>query len=323
MTKLFLTGATGLLGKEVVRQFHATGVEITALKRANSNISDLPETIHWITGNLEDPLSYLNQIEEADVVVHMAAKVSFNPKRARSIIDFNVNTTKEIVNACLEHNKKMIYVSSVAALGDLKSQMVTEQSDFDLNGTNTAYAKSKYLAEIEVQRGIAEGLQAIIVNPSIIIGEPANWYESTGSFWQRIDKGVRHYPQGSTGFVDVKDVAKAIVQLYQKELFGEQFIVNGSNASYQSFFQLIHQSLNKSTQLKPMPKWVGGILWRLAKVVNPLGLTIPFSKALVKTMNSNVEYSSEKLQQAIGINFTPLAQSVNEASASFLATKKG
>ena len=314
---LFITGGTGLLGREFLHTFSKAGYKIIALKRETSKTHQLPSSIEWVTGNLNDPMSYLPKLEQADLVIHSAANVSFNPARKKQIIRFNVDTTKDIVNACLQNEIDLLHVSSVATLGKIEDGLYDETSDFDANLPNTAYALSKYYSEMDVWRGIAEGLQAIIINPSIIVGIPAQWHESSGTFWQQIAGGFSYYPKGKTGFVDARDAAEISRKLYETEAFGERFIVNGHNKAYEEFFRQIHKNLGRNSTMKPIPKWVSAIAWRIAKLSRFLGGNIPFSKTVHKTMNTSISYSSDKVLNRVDHSFYPFEESVEWVTKQF------
>lgn len=308
--KVFITGGTGLLGREITTLLCKNKFEVVALKRHTSKIDHFPKAVHWVKGDLAEPNTYLPALQQADIVIHAAAKVSFNPSRSNSILQFNVSTTNQIATACLKQNIPLIYISSVAALGSLQDTHIDESSNFSIHENNTAYAKSKYLAEKEVWQAISNGLQAMILNPSIILGIPAKWHESTGNFWKQIQKGLRFAPTGITGFVDARDVASILFQLIQEPRFGQAFIVNAENRSYQEFFQQIASSMGKQTTISTFPKWIGEVLWRASSFVRLFGIKAPMSKALHKTMHNKFYYNNSKIEQATGFQFRPIEESI-------------
>lgn len=320
--RIFITGATGLLGREILQEFLQKGYQIIALKREKSDISNFHGNIEWITGDLEYFDTYAEVFSKVDLVIHAAGKVGFHPHRGRQIIHFNTNTTKDIVNACLEHRCELIFVSSVAALGQSKNGFTSEQDDFDLNALHNDYDYSKYFSEMEVWRGIAEGLKAIMINPSIILGIPARWHESSGTFWKQIRGGFSYYPQGSTGFVDARDVAFATRKLYENQSFGERFIINSENRSYEDFLKSIHQSFGRNSNMKAVPKWISSIAWRLSSIGRLVGLKPVYSKALHKTINSHQAFSNQKIKETIDIKFRKLEESVNWVSEQYLADEQ-
>ena len=317
-SRVFITGGTGLLGRQILHRFFEEGCSLTALKRETSNTDGLPNQIHWVQGDLNRPATYLSNLQQADLVIHSAAKVSFNPKRKNQTIQFNVRTTETIAEACLEAGIPLVHISSVSALGSLSDHSIDETSSFSLNATNTAYAKSKYLSEQKVWACINKGLRAVILNPSIIIGIPAKWHESSGSFWQQIDQGLSYAPTGVTGFVDARDVAEVALQLVRQQQYGQSFLVNAENLGYQNFFQMIADSLGKEKKVKVFPKWMSELLWPLATVVRKIGLKVSLTKALHQTIHQKFYYDNSKVKNALDVEFRPVEESIKWVSERYL-----
>ncbi|MCU0370166.1 MAG: NAD-dependent epimerase/dehydratase family protein, partial [Bacteroidales bacterium] len=234
---IFITGATGLVGSHLTFELVRSGQPVRALKRPSSDMgmlekvfrlySDNPEnllsTIEWVEGDILDIFSLEEAMEGADTAYHCAALVSFLPKDRKKLIKINTEGTANVVNAALEKKlRKLCHVSSIAALG--RPENLTDVIDEDLvwktSRNNSVYAVSKYGAEREVWRGTAEGLDAVIVNPSIILGVAGNSQGSSRLFntvWQ----GLKVYPPGKNGFVDVRDVARAMILLMNGDFRNE------------------------------------------------------------------------------------------------------
>lgn len=320
---VFVTGATGILGREILQHCHQLGYQILALRRSTSNIEGLPSEIQWVTGDLNDSFSYQDALKRADFVIHSGAMVSFAGKDAHKMLQFNTNVTKDIVNFCLSNEKPLLYVSSVATLSHQSyKKILTEDDDFDENTLNTAYAKSKYFAEMEVWRGIAEGLKASIVNPGIILGEPKVWNRSTGMIWTNLQKGLTFYPAGKTGYVDGRDVAKVLLSLYEKQLFGERFILVADHLSYQEIYTTILKQLKKQANPKPAPKVLSSILWRFSELLKRFGFSPTYTKEVHFTLNSQQFYSSEKVKELLQFKFLPIEESIQRMTNAFLADKQ-
>lgn len=313
--KVLITGATGLLGNALIQEF-ASHFDVYALHRSTSTLPAVTG-VKWVLGDLQEISSMHDFLAEYDFVIHAAALVSFTEIRPQDVIDFNVESTKAIVNACLDLHKKLLFVSSVAALGSEPEKLTTEKDDFDTSRLQTNYAWSKHLSEMEVWRGISEGLQAIIVNPSIILGIPSSWEKSSGSFWTRIDKGLNRYPIGATGFVDARDVALACRLFIQNNCYGERFIVNSTNWKYKEFFHAIKQSLGKDSRLVPLKRWQSSILWRLALLFSVFNGRILFPKAMHQTVCSTVKYSSDKLLNTIDMKYRTIEDTIQWVSNAY------
>jgi dihydroflavonol-4-reductase len=132
----------------------------------------------------------------------------------------NVEGTANLVNAALEKGvRKICHVSSVAALGRLdEQQLITEETNWVPSKKISGYSESKFFSEVEIWRGIEEGLNAVIVNPSIILG-PANWETGSAKMFKTVWDGMKFFTRGVTGFVDVRDVVKAMILLMDEQYF--------------------------------------------------------------------------------------------------------
>lgn len=213
---IFLTGGTGLVGAHILLKLTENGQKVKALKRQKSSLAvvenifshykkrNLLNSIEWIDGDLMDIFSLKEGMKDCNMVIHCAAIVSFNPKHFDQMMKQNVEGTANIVNVCLSQNiQKLGYVSSIATLGSAEENKTRTEEDYWREGkVNTQYAISKYLSEQEVWRGVEEGLDSIIVNPSVILG-PGDWTKGSSQMFEKVWSGLKFYSTGSTGYVDV------------------------------------------------------------------------------------------------------------------------
>ncbi|WP_432714255.1 NAD-dependent epimerase/dehydratase family protein [Pedobacter sp.] len=322
---ILVTGATGFLGAELIHQLTRQGMQVTAIKRENSVIPAQLQgntKITWVIADINDLATLEDAFEGITQVYHCAALVSFNPKDKAELLRVNIEGTSNIVHLCLDLHIKLLYVSSVAALGLAKKGKEICEEDFWVYDANVhSYAISKYEGEMEVWRGISEGLNAIIVNPSIIIGANAG-FKGSGAIFELIKKGLSYYTSGSTGFVDVQDVASAMVKLMARDIkpangeSGERFIISAENCSYKDFFTAIAEGFKVKAPSKMATPLMLGIAWRAAKFASlftgkPAGLTHETAKS---SFNNSI-YSNEKIKKTIGMEFKPLAVSIAEVCA--------
>ncbi len=213
--QILITGATGLVGSATARRFLADGHSVSVLHRPDSDrslLQDVEDRIQWIEGDILDVLSLEKALENVEYVVHAAAVVSFVPRDEAAMVKVNVEGTANVVNACLKRGiRKLCHVSSVAALGrphprtieQDKPVVIDETQRWEDSPNNSAYAKTKYLAELEVWRGISEGLPAVIVNPSLILGE-GDWQKSSTQLFKYVYDGKPFYTEGTVNYVDVQ-----------------------------------------------------------------------------------------------------------------------
>jgi len=319
---ILVTGATGFLGAELVIQLLAREEKIRCTKRENSLIPKIltpyAQKIEWVNADILDFSALEDAFEDIKQVYHCAAIVSFDKKDRDKMMAINVNGTENIVNLCLANGvNKLIHVSSVAALGNVKpGEEVAENNFWDAYDKNGNYAVSKYRGEMEVWRGMNEGLKAVIVNPSVIIGE--NLGETgSGKIFYAVKKGLNYYTNGTTGFVDVKDVASAMISLMNSGISEERFILNSENYTYKDLLSKIATNFNLQPPQKQARKWILKLLSLTSALVSLFTKkSIGLSGELLKTVFNTTKYSNKKVVAAIGITFTPIDLSITKTANS-------
>ncbi len=334
---ILVTGGTGLVGAHLLYLLTQKEEKVRALRRATSSISQTEKTfsfytsrpdklfskIEWVEGDILDIDSLLQAMDGIEKVYHTAAMVSFDPQDAGEILGTNVTGTANMVNAGLEKKvKKLCYVSSVAALGHTGTEGVTtEKAEWKSGQRTSPYAISKYEAEREVWRGIAEGLKAVIVNPAIILGA-GNFNTGSSRMFQTVYNGLKFYTSGINGYVDVNDVAKAMILLMEGPFSGEQFILSSENLSYKKLFEIMARSLGVEPPGYKAGMVLSELSWRLLKVHSLLTGKKPLiTRQTAKTANQFYRYSNEKFVKATGMGFMPMAESIKRTSGIFLKDK--
>ena len=316
---ILVTGATGFLGTELIQQLSVQGLKLRALKRKTSVVPDLlrnNKQIEWVDADINDLASLEDAFENIDQVYHCAALVSFDPKDKTRLLKINIEGTSNIVNLCNHFGARLLHVSSVAALGNAKKgALITEKDFWEYDAKAHAYAISKYEGEMEVWRGIAEGLDAVIVNPSVIIGAAAG-FKGSGAIFKLVKDGLSFYTGGATGIVDVQDVAKSMISLMNSSESAARFTISAENYHYQQFFSEIAKGMGVKAPAREAKAWMLGIAWRAAKLASlftgkPAALT---SDAARSSLNESL-YSNEKIKSTIDIEFKPLKQSIAEICA--------
>jgi nucleoside-diphosphate-sugar epimerase len=238
-----VTGANGLLGSFIVRKLYQEGVPFVALKRKSSDTSilkDLNEKVEWRDVDVVDAVAIHEALKDVTGVIHTAALVSFNPRKFNKLFDVNVSGTRNIVDACLALGiRRLLHISSVAALGRQKGQGIVDETNKWIDSPlNTAYGKSKYQAELEVYRGQEEGLSTVCINPSVILA-PANWNNSSAQLFKYVWRERPFYVDGFMNYVDVRDVAEIVFQLFNADVENDGFIINAGSISFKSFFDIV------------------------------------------------------------------------------------
>lgn len=325
---VLVTGGTGLLGSHLVLNLLQSGKRVRALSRKNSdkgriektasyyNISTdgLLENLEWVEADILDLVDLNDVFTDVEEVYHCAAKVSFDPRDAQKMLEDNPKGTANVVNLSLEHKvKKLVYVSSVASLGrKSENEYITEDSDWVESKNNSNYAKSKYRAELEVWRAVQEGLNAVIVNPCIILG-PGGWKQGSSGLFHTIANGFKYYTLGTNAYVDVRDVVKAMTLLMASPIKQDRFIIAGENLSYKKFFEYVAAGFEVAAPSKKVSAALSNFLWRLERVRTALFGGKPFiTKETAHTAQKTYYYDNSKVKKALDFEFIRIEDSVKE-----------
>ncbi len=310
--KILVTGAAGLLGAELVKQLLEKGYKVIAIYNSTP-IKLSHENLKIQQCDILDMSALEEIMEGVSHVYHCAAVVSFEPKDKAHLFKINIEGTENIVNACINANvQKLVHVSSVAAIGRIRNgETVNEKMTWTEETSNSIYAKSKYLGELEVWRGIGEGLQAAIVNPSIIIGGD-NWNDGSSALFKSVYNGFKWYTEGVSGFVDVRDVASAMIMLMNSKISGERFILNSENLSYKEIFSLMAKGFGKNPPPNKVTPFLAEVVWRLEAIKSLFtGKKKLLTKETARTAQASVKYDNNKFLNAFSpFYFTPIAKSI-------------
>jgi dihydroflavonol-4-reductase len=314
---ILVTGATGFLGSELALQLVKSGRAIRCTKRSGSVIpailTALNNQITWVDTDMMDVFALEDALSGVTQVYHCAAWVSLKEADKKPMINANVTSTANLVNLCLLHDIRLVHVSSIAAIGLAKpGELVTEKHHLDQALEFDGYAISKLESEMEVWRGIAEGLDAVIVNPSIIIGVNAGTAGS-GQLFETIRKGLRFYTSGSTGLVAVEDVAKCMIELMNSNKNAERYIISAENRDYKQLTAEIADRFGIKAPATHASPLLMGIAWRGAKLVAAItGKSPSIDKVSAQAATTIRNYDNSKIKKAIGIEFKPISTSIKE-----------
>ncbi len=294
---ILVTGASGLVGSHLVTALVASGKQVRALYRSSIPVFAQSEKAEWIQGDILDILSLEKAMQGITEVYHCAATVSFNPKKKKELHATNVNGTANIVDACIDAGiRKMVFVSSVAALGRIREDKpIDETMNWSEETSNSEYGKTKYLAEMEVWRGIGEGLDAVIVNPVIILGA-GDWEKGSSEIFKSAYDEFPWYTEGTGGFVDVTDVVKAMVLLMEADASAQRFILCGHNLSYREVFTSIAKAFGRKPPYRKVTPFLAGIVWRLEAIKSFFTGKDPLlTKETSKTARARVRFENSRL----------------------------
>jgi len=297
---IFVTGASGLVGSHLIQSLVAKGKAVRALYRNQIPSFKGAEKVNWVAGDLLDVSALTDAMQGATHVYHSAAIVSFSPSKAAMMIKANQEGTANVVNICLDQKvEKLVFVSSVAALGRIREDVpIDESMHWTPETSNSIYGKSKYLAEMEVWRGMAEGLNIAIVNPVIIFGA-GDWNKGSSEIFKSSYNQFPWYTNGISGFVDVIDVIDAMQLLMDSPIVGERYIISAENLSYQTVFTKIANAFSKKPPTRKVTPLLAAIVWRLEAIKSLFtGKTPLLTKETAATAQAKVYFNNEKFLKA-------------------------
>jgi len=319
---ILVTGGTGLVGSHLLYFLLKENVKVRAIHRKNSNVAivkkvfslytpnveSLFKKIEWVEADITDVPALVLAFENITKVYHCAAFISFDPSKYKVLKKTNVEGTANIVNLCLANNiQKICYVSSVATFGSaLNGEFISEENQWNPEERNSVYAITKFGAEMEVWRGTQEGLDAVIVNPGVILGTSPDG-DGSGTIIALGSSGIPVYPSGGMGIVDVQDVVKAMLLLMDSEIKNEQFILVAENITYKELLSKFAKLFGKKPPFKKLPKKIIFFLssadWLFSKL---FGKKRKLFKATVRAMFKTSFYDASKVKGSLGFQFTPL-----------------
>ena len=310
---ILVTGGTGMLGAHLIEMLYEQGKLVRAIYRSEIPAA-LAHAAEWVKADILDVVALEETMTDIAQVYHCAGYVSFNPKHKKQLHQINIEGTANVVNACLDSNiEKLIYVSSVAALGRIRlGQMIDETMNWTEETSNSEYGKTKYLGEMEVWRGIGEGLNAVIVNPSIIIGHHGDWTKGSMAIFKNIYNGFPWFSTGGTGFVDAIDICKIMIILMESNISAERFIISAENRSYQDLFFMIADAFEKKRPYKQVTPFLASIVWRIEKIKSWFTHKDPLvTKETAATALATASFNNNKFLKSFpSFEYTDLQKSV-------------
>ena len=332
---ILVTGGTGLVGahllfalidnNEEVRAIHREKSDLNAVKRVfsyyTSEVERLFNKIDWQLADITDISSLESVFKNIDYVYHCAAYISFNPRHFKILKKINIEGTANVVNYCIsEKVTKLCYISSVASLGKTENEsLITEECEFNPNDRNSVYSITKHQAEMEVWRGSQEGLDAIIVQPGVIIGEGI-WSSASGGIFRTIAKGLKFYTPGGIGIVDVKDVVKAMIYLTKSELKNQAYILVGENILYEKLLAKISNKLNRKAPKLLISKTLmltfASYDWFLNKLFKTRRKLL---KSTVRSLFKRSFYDASKIINTKNFSFRNLDKTIERVARNYRA----
>lgn len=323
---ILLTGATGMLGAHIALELLRSGEAVRGLKRGQSSTAvaksvfahygdeALFEKMEWATGDVLDMQSLEDALQGVHKVVHAAALVSFDPKERNALWRTNGEGTANVVNAALFCGvERLVHISSIAALGGNEFGAVIDEEAWWKNAPgNTQYAISKYNAEREVWRGMEEGLNAIILNPSYVIG-PGDATRSSNVIFPIARKGTSWFTEGVTGYVDARDVAAAVRWALHCNRSAERFIINAENITYRRFLDYLMQQFGHQPTRRALKPWMTSLAWRAEKLLRMFGRKPSLTRETARVLHTVNRFGGGKLAEAMPLHYRSVEEAVKNA----------
>lgn len=323
---ILVTGGTGLVGAHLLLHLVENEENVRAIYRNTTSIEKVENLflqnqkshffskIEWIQADILDIPALEIAFQNVDWVYHCAALISFDPNDEDKIRKTNIEGTANIVNFCLEFKvKKMLFVSSIAALGDPISAntTITETTEWNPEKPHSDYAISKYGAEMEVWRGQQEGLNTLIVNPGIILSYGFS-NQGSGALVSAVAQGLPFYTKGITGFLQLKDVVQISLALMKSEIQNERFILVENNYSFQEILNGIADQLQtKRPRIHATPFFME-LCWRMDWFLSVFFFTKRrLSRSTAQASYATNYYSNEKIKNQLKIEFTPVHNNIS------------
>jgi dihydroflavonol-4-reductase len=322
MTHL-ITGANGFLGSYLTRLLVSKGYQVRIMIRTNADtrlIDDVLAKVEIVYGDILDIEAVDKAIKGVEYVYHTAAIISFDTNKIELMKRTNIEGTANVVNYCLHHQvKKLVHVSSVAALGDAIHSPISETTEWDAERT-TAYGYSKHYGELEVWRGVAEGLNAAIVNPAMIFGAEI-WTRGTARIFDEIAKGMPFFTPGGNGMVDVRDVVKAMETIMMSDISNEKFILVGENFMFKDLFGKIALSTKSKTPTLKAQRWMMDIYVGFEKIKS----WITGREPLVTSDSANYSfttfvYNNNKFKDLFTYTYLTADQTIKDTAEAYLTS---
>lgn len=331
---ILVTGGTGLVGSHLLYELALKNEKIRAIYRDESRIKKTKQVfsyynknwqeffskIEWVYADITDVPQLENAFNNIKTVYHCAAYISFNPKDYSLAKKINRIGTANMVNLSIAFNIEFFcHVSSIATLDETPIGITNEEANWTPEkNKHNIYAITKYQAELEVWRGTQEGLNAVIVNPGVILG-PGFWNNGSGKLFKQIAKGMHYYTSGSVGFIDVRDVVKCMIKLTHIKAYNERYILVTENLSYQNFVSLALKSLKLKNKAKSISKKYVYWIWKLDSIISFFGFKKQqFYKSSYLTAFKKLEYDNTKIKSKTKLDFIPIKQSIEETARYYI-----
>ncbi len=314
MKRILITGGTGFIGSNLAFRLVRDGYHVRILRRADSDLRSVRDVdAEHVIGDVRDAESLRRAFRGCDTVFHTAAIVSHWTRRRPDLIKTNVLGTRNVVSACLETGvEKMVHTSSIAAIGfPGNGRLADESNAFNWGPYDIGYRITKHQAELEIQNGLKQGLQAVMVNPSVVIG-PRDFRFNSGQIIRDVfKKRIFYYVQGGMNIVYVDDVVAGHIAAATKGRVGERYILSGENLTHHQTFSIIAEIVGGWKPFLKLPMPLARMISGASEVIgNALNVEPWVPRELASVIDLTCWYSAGKAQRELGYTITPFREAV-------------
>ncbi|QLE01062.1 NAD-dependent epimerase/dehydratase family protein [Galbibacter sp. BG1] len=328
---ILVTGGTGLIGAHLLLALAQKEEKVKAIYRTKEKIALVKDfftaegfasyfgNIEWQHADITDIPALESAFVNVTHVYHCAGLISFDPSDYKILRKTNIEGTANIVNLCIANQiEKLCHLSSIATLGKKPAkEPIDETAYWNPEAANNAYAITKYGGEMEVWRGTQEGVNSVILNPGVVLGEGFKDSPSN-AFFKKVKNGLSYYPPGGTAFVDVKDVVESLLKGMNSNITKERFLVIAENVTYKYIFDTIAEALKSKKPSKKIRKWQLSILWRIDWFLSLL----PWKKRQLTKIGAHLllihtRYSNHRAKEKLQLEFTAIAETIQRIASKY------
>jgi dihydroflavonol-4-reductase len=314
-----VTGATGCVGANVVAALLERGYEVRAMRRATSSLQALDGLDpQLVVGDVLDVESLRRAMAGCTLVFHVAAVSDYWRTPAERVYQVNVEGTRNVVAAAADGGvERLVYTSSSGALGVPElGRLLDESAEFNIQPKRFPYGHSKHLAEQVVQEAVGRGLDAVIVNPTAVLGARDVNYIG-GSLLPAVRRGLSLFaPPGGLNWVDAETAGLGHVLAAERGRTGERYILAGENITHRATMEIVAEVVDGRRPLLTLPRPLMGIVALLADGFNAVYRGTPlFSGEQARLSAAQLYYDCSKARDELGLPITPARIAVERAYA--------
>ena len=325
MRNVLVTGGTGFIGSNLAASLVQHGCNVRILRRSGSDLRALGSlSVEHALGDVRDKESLKSAMKGCDTVFHTAAIISYWKEERPLMFDVNIGGTRNVVESCIELGiQKLVHTSSIAAVGFPENGTTADETNtFNWERYDVGYRISKFEAEKEIRRGVERGLNAVMVNPSVVIGERDIHFHGGQLIRDIYRKKIFYYIAGGMNIVYVGDVVRGQILAAEHGRTGERYILGGENLTHKEIISTIAEVVGGIKPLFQMPPACVRLVATVSEgIANGLGRRPWVTRELFAGSHLNYHFSCRKAEAELGYTRTPFREAVERTFAWYRSNK--